>query len=325
MALEFEGKVALVTGAGGGLGRAHALALAERGVSVVINDLGTSVTGEGHAVSTADGVVEEITNRGGIAVSNADSVSDVTGCNRMVASALEVFGRLDIVVNNAGILDEAPLAQTTSDHVRRVIDTHLIGTMNVIRASWKELAESGAGRIVNTSSGAVFGSVAGTAYQAAKAGIVAVTKSMAIAGESVGIKVNAILPTAYTRMTASIPEESFREFMRETFGPERVAELVVVLAHESCPVSGECVLAGGGRIARLALAVTEGYISDIATAEDYRTHLDEALDSQAMFVPKDRADEFASYLGKLGYAHAEVLRGGALSSGNQPDAHKGNL
>jgi NAD(P)-dependent dehydrogenase (short-subunit alcohol dehydrogenase family) len=322
--LEFEGKVALVTGAGGGLGRAHALALAERGAAVVVNDLGTDLAGDSDTKSPADDVVDEITSRGGIAVPNTDSVSDVAGCERMVSTALESFGRLDIVVNNAGILDEVPLAQSTPDHVRRVIDTHLIGAMNVIRAAWDVLAASGAGRIVNTSSGAIFGSAAGTAYQAAKAGIIAVTKSAAISGESVGTKVNAILPTAYTRMTANIPEESFREFMRETFRAERVAELVVVLAHESCPVSGECVMAGGGRIARMGFAVAGGYISDVATAEDYRSHLEEVLDSRELFVPKDRADEFASYLGKLGYAHAGVLRGGALSSGNQPDAQEGN-
>jgi NAD(P)-dependent dehydrogenase (short-subunit alcohol dehydrogenase family) len=324
MALEFEGKVALVTGAGGGLGRAHALALAARGAAVVVNDLGTGVTGDSETASTADRVVEEISSHGGLAVSNRDSVTDVTGCERMIESALKTYGRLDIVVNNAGILDETPLAESSPDHVRRVIDTHLIGTMNVLRAAWTALEASGAGRVVNTSSGAVFGSVAGTAYQAAKAGIVAVTKSAAIAGESVGIKVNAVLPTAFTRMTENIPDESFREFMRETFRPERVAELVAVLSHESCPVSGECVLAGGGRIARMSLAVSGGYISEVATAEDYSSHLEEALDPQGMFVPRDRADEFASYLGRLGYAHADVLRGGALSSGNQQDGRRGS-
>jgi NAD(P)-dependent dehydrogenase (short-subunit alcohol dehydrogenase family) len=319
MALAFEGKVALVTGAGGGLGRAHALAFASRGAAVVVNDLGTGVSGNSESRSSAERVVEEISNRGGLAVSNSDSVTDVDGCERMVESALEAYGRLDVVVNNAGILDETPLAESTPDHVRRVIDTHLIGTINVMRAAWSPLSESGAGRIVNTSSGAVFGSAAGTAYQAAKAGIVAVTKSGAIAGDGVGIKVNAVLPTAFTRMTENVPDASFREFMRETFRPERVAELVVVLAHQSCPVSGECVLAGGGRIARLSLAVSGGYVSEAATAEDYSAHLEEALDHREMFVPRDRVDEFASYLGRLGYAHADLLRGAALSRGNQAD------
>ncbi len=316
MSLEFAGKVALVTGAGGGLGRAHALALARRGAAVVVNDLGTDLAGSGSGGRSAEAVAAEIEADGGTSVANADSVSDPAGADRMVATALSAFGRLDIVVNNAGVLDEIPLAQSTAVHAQRVIDTHLLGTMNVLRAAWPHLVASHEGRVVNTSSGAVFGSVAGTAYQAAKAGILAVTKSSAMAGHPLGIKVNAILPTAFTRMTANIPDEIFREFMRDTFRPDRVAEFVLVLAHESCPVSGECILTGGGRIARMSLAVTRGYVSDIATAEDYQVHLEEALDLQDMFVPKDRVDEFAAYLGKLGYAHADALRGEELSSGN---------
>lgn len=316
MELKLRNKVALVTGAGQGLGRSHALALAKRGAKVVVNDLGTDLSGDSSGDKSAQHVVAEIVDRGGSAIANSDSVTEPDGGNRMVAAALEAFGRLDIVVNNAGILDEVPLVESTRDHVRRVIDVHLIGTMNVIRASWAQLVASGSGRVINTSSGAVFGSIAGTAYQAAKAGIFAVTKSAAMAGELDGVKVNAILPTAFTRMTENIPDETFRNFMRSTFQPERVSELVVVLAHDRCPISGECVLTGGGRIARVSLAVSSGYISESATAEDFAAHLEEAVRSDdALFVPRDRVDEFASYIGNLGFANAQDLHGTTLSRG----------
>jgi hypothetical protein len=218
-------------------------------------------------------------------------------------------------VNNAGITDETPLADSDPAAVGLVLDTHLLGTINMVRSAWSSLADSGGGRIVNTSSGAVFGSVAGTAYQAAKAGVIAVTRSAALAGEGVGVKVNAILPTAYTRLLASIPDEPFRQFMEDRFPPERASELVVVLASDACPISGESLLVGGGRLARLTLAVTEGYISDNPSPEDYLAHLGQVLDESRLFVPKDRAGEFSSYLGRLGFAGADALDGSALSSG----------
>ena len=315
MSIRLDGRVAIVTGAGRGLGRSHALALAARGAAVVVNDLGTSPGGAARLDSPADGVVAEIEAAGGTAVADDHSVAEPDGAATIVDAALERFGRVDILVNNAGITDETPLADSDPAAVGLVLDTHLLGTINMVRSAWSPLADSGGGRIVNTSSGAVFGSVAGTAYQAAKAGVIAVTRSAALAGEGVGVKVNAILPTAYTRLLASIPDDSFRQFMEDRFPPERASELVVVLASDACPISGESLLVGGGRLARLALAVTEGYISDNPSPEDYLAHLDQVLDESRMFVPKDRAGEFTSYLGRLGFAGADDLDSGALSSG----------
>jgi NAD(P)-dependent dehydrogenase (short-subunit alcohol dehydrogenase family) len=307
--LRLDDRVAIVTGAGGGVGRAHALALAERGARVVVNDLGIALDGSAGSPAVAQGVVEEIEHAGGAATADIHSVAEPDEARAIVQTALDAYGRVDIVVNNAGVLDDQLLATVDDDYVDRVLDVHLRGAITLCRAVWAPMAEQGHGRIVNTSSGAVFGSPGGTVYQTAKAGLIGLTRSLALAGAELGIRVNAIMPTAYTRMTATVPDEAFRAFMERTFGPERVAAFVVLLASDDVAVSGECFLVGGGRIARAFLGVTAGYISDDPSPESFADHLQDVLDTSEMIVPVDRASEFNSYLGDLGFGAGLDLKG----------------
>ena len=312
--LRLDGRVAIVTGAGGGVGRAHALALAERGAQVVVNDLGITLGGSEPSAAVAQAVVDEIAAAGGQATADAHSVAEPDSARAIVQTALDAYGRVDILVNNAGVLDDQLLADVDDAYVDRVLSTHLLGAVTLCRAVWAPMSAQGHGRIVNTSSGAVFGSAGGTVYQTAKAGLIGLTRSLALAGADLGIRANAIMPTAYTRMTATVPDETFRAFMERTFGPERVAAFALVLATDDVPVSGECFLVGGGRIARAFLGVTQGYISDDPTPEDFAAHLEDVLSTDGMFVPVDRASEFNSYLGDLGFGAGLDLK--ALSAKN---------
>jgi len=312
--LRLDGRVAIVTGAGGGVGRAHALALAERGAQVVVNDLGITLGGSEPSAAVAQAVVDEIAAAGGQATADAHSVAEPDSARAIVQTALDAYGRVDILVNNAGVLDDQLLADVDDAYVDRVLSTHLLGAVTLCRAVWAPMSAQGHGRIVNTSSGAVFGSAGGTVYQTAKAGLIGLTRSLALAGADLGIRANAIMPTAYTRMTATVPDETFRAFMERTFGPERVAAFALVLAADDVPVSGECFLVGGGRIARAFLGVTQGYISDDPTPEDFAAHLEDVLSTDGMFVPVDRASEFNSYLGDLGFGAGLDLK--ALSAKN---------
>ena len=299
--LRLDGRVAIVTGAGGGVGRAHAMALADRGAHVVVNDLGITLEGSEPSSEVAQRVVDEIRQAGGEATPDAHSVADPDEARAIVQTTLDAYGQVDILVNNAGVLDDQLLAAVDDAYVDRVLDTHLRGAVTLCRAVWGPMIDHGHGRIVNTSSGAVFGAPGGTVYQAAKAGLIGLTRSLALAGADHGIRVNSIMPTAYTRMTATVPDPTFRDFMERTFGPERVAAFALVLASDEVSVTGECFLVGGGRVARAFLGVTAGYISDDPTPEDFAAHLDAVLDTAGMSVPADRAAEFNSYLGDLGF------------------------
>ena len=302
--LRFDDRVAVITGAGNGLGRAHAHLLAARGAKVVVNDLGGDVLGEGASPGPADRVVEEIRAAGGEAVASAASVVTPEGGSSIVQTALDTYGRLDVLVNNAGVLDTQDLLTSSDDHIDRTLDTHLRGAFSVTRPALAHMLEQGYGRIVNTSSGAVLGSPVGLAYQSAKSGLIAFTRALALVGADRGIRVNAVLPTAYTRMTDSIPDPGFRSFMEQRFTPDRVAATVALLAHETFPHTGELFLSGAGRMARLFLGVTQGYINDDPTPEDFADHLDQIMETDGYFVPADRGSEFASYLPKLGFDFA---------------------
>jgi len=302
----FAGQVALVTGGGNGVGRAHALELAARGARVVVNDLGIALDGSGASIGAADRVVGEIRALGGEAIANGDSVTEAHGAQRMVRAALDQWGQLDIVVNNAGVLDTEPFETSTRDRDAHVVDTHLLGAMNVARAAWPVLIERGYGRMVNTSSGAIFGSPVGLAYQAAKGGVFALTRGLATAGVSHGVLVNAIMPTAYTRMTDQIPDEAFRAFMEARFTPERVARFAVVLAHASCTFSGEAFMVGGGRVARVLLGVSGGWVGSDPSPEDYRAELDAVMALGGASYPHDRLEEFGAYIGRLGFGSTEL-------------------
>src|SRR5690606_39031072 len=266
--LGYDGKVAIVTGAGGGLGRSHALELARRGARVVVNDLGGSVDGSGTAAGPAAQVVSEIEALGGEAVANTDSVATPEGGAAIVQSALDAFGRIDIVINNAGILRDKSFHNLTPELIDPVIDVHLKGAFNVTRAAWTHFREQNYGRVINTSSNSgLLGNFGQANYGAAKMGLVGLTKVLAIEGAKYGIKVNAIAPVAFTRMTADLMPG-----LEEKHKPELVTPVVIFLAHEDCPVTGEIYSAGGGVVARYFVGLTQGYVNTEQTAEDIRDH-----------------------------------------------------
>jgi NAD(P)-dependent dehydrogenase (short-subunit alcohol dehydrogenase family) len=285
--LGFDGKVAIITGAGGGLGRSHALELARRGALVVVNDLGGSVDGTGRGTTAAQAVVDEISAAGGEAVANYDSVATPEGGHAVVRTALDRFGRVDIIVNNAGILRDASFKNMGPDNVNPVLDVHLKGAFHVTQPAWEHMRAQNHGRIVNTSSGAgLFGNFGQSNYGAAKMGLVGLTRVLAVEGAKNDIKVNAIAPVAKTRMT-----EDLLGPIADKMLPESVTPLVVFLAHEDCPVTGEVYALGGGRVARVFLGVTTGISDPGLTAEVVRNRFDEIRAEEGYEVPGSMNDE----------------------------------
>jgi NAD(P)-dependent dehydrogenase (short-subunit alcohol dehydrogenase family) len=294
--LGFDGKVAIITGAGGGLGRSHALDLARRGALVVVNDLGGSVDGTGSGTTAAQAVVDEIAAAGGEAVANYDSVATPEGGRAIVQTALDTWGRIDIIVNNAGILRDASFKNMDAAKVDPVLDVHLRGAFNVTQPAWETMREQGYGRIVNTSSGAgIFGNFGQTNYGAAKMGLVGLTRVLAVEGAKSNIKANAIAPVAKTRMTEDILGPVADKLL-----PEMVTPVVAFLAHESCPVSGEVYSVGGGRVARVFVGVTRGVTDTALTAETVRDRFDEIREEEGYEVPSDLNEELMLALKSLG-------------------------
>jgi NAD(P)-dependent dehydrogenase (short-subunit alcohol dehydrogenase family) len=285
--LGFDGKVAVITGAGGGLGRSHALDLATRGALIVVNDLGGSTDGVGHSETAAQKVVDEVKAAGGEAVANYDSVATPEGGASIIKTAIDTFGRVDIIVNNAGILRDTSFKNMTPEQVNPVLDVHLRGAFYVTQPAWQLMRDQGYGRIINTSSAAgIFGNFGQTNYGAAKMGLVGLTRVLAVEGAKNNIKVNAIAPVAKTRMT----EELFGEAM-DKLSPELVTPIVTYLAHEDCPVTGEVYSVGGGRVARIFVGVTPGHFDADLTPEGVRDNFDKIRAEAGYEVPTNLNEE----------------------------------
>jgi NAD(P)-dependent dehydrogenase (short-subunit alcohol dehydrogenase family) len=262
--LRFDDRVAIITGAGHGLGRSHALLLAERGAKVVVNDLGGALDGTGASAGPAADVVELITKNGGQAIANADNVATPEGARTIVQAAVDAFGKIDIVVNNAGILRDRSFGKMAVEDFDSVLAVHVRGSYLVSQAAYPYMKEAGYGRVVNTSSPAgLFGNFGQANYSTAKMGLIGLTKTLGIEGARNGIKANAIAPIAWTRMTESLLPAEFEA----KFTPERVSALVAYLVHESCEPSGEVFSVGGGRVARVFVAEGPGWKSDELTPE----------------------------------------------------------
>lgn len=291
--LRFEGRVAVVTGAGRGLGRAHALALAERGAMVVVNDLGGALDGTGSSSEPADRVVAEITAAGGVAIASHDSVATPEGGAAAVRAALDTFGRVDIVVNNAGILRDRTLHNMSVEDWDAVMAVHLRGAFNVTRAAWPSMREQRYGRVVSTSSGAgIIGNFGQANYGAAKAGLVGLTRVMAAEGARYGITANVIAPAAASRMTEQILGERI-----DRFAPAYVAPVVVWLAHESCTATGEILSVGAGHVARMFIGETAGFTSPHLSAEEVRDRWDAVCATDGWTEPRTVEQEFSLMLG----------------------------
>jgi len=287
--LGYDGRVAIVTGAGGGLGREHALLLASRGAQIVVNDVGGSISGEGGDAGPAQRTAKEIEDLGGVAVADINTVATPEGGEAIVRTALETFGRVDIVINNAGILRDKTFHNMTPDMFDQVVRVHLNGAFNVTRAAWVPMRESGFGRIVSTSSSAgILGNFGQVNYGAAKMGLVGFTRVLAQEGAKYNIKANILAPVARTRMT-----EDLLGPLANRLDPALVSPVVAWLAHEDCPVTGEIYSAGGGRVARMFIGVTPGYYNPRLTVEDIRDHFEELRTEAGYTVPNSTNEELA--------------------------------
>ncbi|MGB0099002.1 MAG: SDR family NAD(P)-dependent oxidoreductase [Nocardioides sp.] len=287
--IDFAGRTVAVTGAGNGIGRAHALLLAERGAHVVVNDVGGSVAGGEGSGAVADAVVDEIVAAGGSAVACTASVADEDGGRQLVDVALETSGRLDAVIHNAGILRDRSFAKTEDGDVDPVLDVHLRGAFHVLRPAWPVMVEQGYGRVVlTTSASGLLGNFGQASYAAAKAGLVGLMNVLAIEGRRHGIQVNCLSPTAATRMTEGLLGD-----LDARFDPRHVAAVAAYLASERCELTHHILSAAGGRVARLFVGTAPGWYSgpEPASPDDIHAAIDAITSLEGWIVPDDGAGE----------------------------------
>ena len=304
--LRYDEQVAVISGAGGGLGKEHALLLASRGERLVVNDIGGSVTGDGSNSETANAVAEEIRQRGGQAVADSHSVTTPEGGQAIIDTALRTWGRVDIVINNAGIVCDAPFEDMTADRLDPLLDVHLKGAFHLTRPVWKVMREQRYGRVLNTCSAAgILGAERMSNYGSAKTGLIGFTRVLAAEGADRNIKVNAIAPIGYTRMLAhslvtagrqddasnqAVLDELVGQYLQK-LDPALVAPVAAFLTHRDCPVSGEIYTVGAGHVARFFIGRTRGYYSPALSVEEVRDHLGEIRDEDGYTVPGGPADE----------------------------------
>jgi NAD(P)-dependent dehydrogenase (short-subunit alcohol dehydrogenase family) len=278
--LRFDGRVAVVTGAGRGLGRSYALLLASQGAQVVVNDPGSDLTGDGTGAGPADDVVREIVAAGGQAVASTDSVSIPAGGRAIIDAALDNYGRIDILIHNAGIVRGASLKEMSYEDFDAVLDVHLRGAFHVVRPAFPTMCDAGYGRIVLTSSiGGLYGNHNVANYAAAKAGMIGLSNVVALEGAADGVTSNVIVPAAVTRMAEGIDTSAY-----PPMGPEFVAPVVAWLAHENCSVTGEVFIALAGRVARAVIAESRGVQRPAWNVEDVGRHLDAIRNIEAPLI-----------------------------------------
>jgi NAD(P)-dependent dehydrogenase (short-subunit alcohol dehydrogenase family) len=278
--LGFDGRVAVVTGAGRGLGRAYARLLGARGAKVVVNDPGGAMSGEGTDPGPADAVVREIEEAGGEAAACHASVATFEGGRAIIDAALDRFGRIDVLVHNAGNHRPAPLAEMTPEDLDAVLDVHLRGAFNVVRHAFPAMCAAGYGRVVLTSSiGGLYGNHRVANYAMAKAGVVGLSNVVALEGAEHGVKCNVIVPAAVTRMAAGIDTSAY-----PPMEPELAAPAVGWLAHESCSITGEMLVAIAGRVARAFVGETPGVHRPSWTIEEVGERIAEIRDARDPWI-----------------------------------------
>jgi NAD(P)-dependent dehydrogenase (short-subunit alcohol dehydrogenase family) len=279
--LRFDGRVAVITGAGRGLGRAYALLLASRGAKVVVNDNGSSIKGAGVDAGPAEEVAREIRSAGGEAVARTDSVSTPDGGGAIIKAALDHYGRIDILIHNAGNVRAASLKDMTQEDFDSVLDVHLRGAFHVVRPAFGHMCKAGYGRVVLTSSiGGLYGNHKVANYGVAKAGMIGLSNVVALEGAAEGVKCNIIVPGAVTRMAEGIDISAY-----PPMGPELVAPVVGWLAHESCSITGEMLISIAGRVAKACFAESPGVYRAAWSVEDVAANIDAIRNTDAPFIP----------------------------------------
>jgi NAD(P)-dependent dehydrogenase (short-subunit alcohol dehydrogenase family) len=282
--IRYDGRVAVITGAGGGLGRSYALYLAQRGARIVVNDLGGTTDGQGNDARAADAVVDEIQGLGSEAVANYDSVASAEGGEQIIQTAMDAFGGVDIVINNAGILRDASLAKMSAENFDALIDVHLKGAFYVTQPAFRIMKESGYGRVVYTASGAgLFGNFGQANYAAAKMGLVGLSSVTAIEGAKYNIKSNVVTPIARTRLTENVMGAT-----GDMFAPEFIAPMVAYLVSEGCEYSHEIFNVGAGRYSRIFIGSAPGWNAPEGTTpsvEEIRDELSTIFSTEDYKVP----------------------------------------
>lgn len=295
--LDFRGRVAVVTGAGRGIGRAYAKLLAALGARVVVNDLGGSLEGDGSDPGPASSVVAEIEDAGGEARADHHDVSTEEGAVALVDDAVRSFGRVDAVLNNAGIVRWAGMPEVDAGNLEAHLAVHVGGSFHVARAAWPHMTAQAYGRIVMTTSSGIFGLPDNTSYATAKAGVIGLTRSLAMAGTAHGVKANLIAPAAVTRMAGTPTPPPAQEGL-DAMSPDRVAPMAAYLAHESCPVNGEIYAAGAGRFARIFIAQAPGWVhgESLPTIEDVAEHWEAIHDDAGYTIPASLGEWSRTFL-----------------------------
>jgi len=312
--LRFDGQVAVITGAGGGLGEQYALLLASRGARIVVNDTGGSLTGDGSNIEAAQVVAAEIRRQGGEAVADSHSVTSPEGGKAIIDTAVQTWGRVDIVINNAGIVRDAPFEDMTADRLDPLVDVHLKGVFYVTRPAWKVMRQQRYGRVLNTCSAAgILGAVGMSNYGAAKTGLIGFTRVLAAEGADHNIKANAIAPIACTRMLAhsvdgagqpddpaarGVLDDLVGQYLQK-LDPALVAPVAAFLTHQDCAVSGEIYTVGAGHVARFFIGRTRGFYRPGLSIEDVRDHLEQIRDEAGYTVPGGPADEMSELFASI--------------------------
>jgi NAD(P)-dependent dehydrogenase (short-subunit alcohol dehydrogenase family) len=307
--IRFDGRAILVTGGGRGLGRAQALLLAARGASVVVADNGAALDGEDPSTAPAQAVAAEILAAGGAAVACAADIATEAGANAAVAASLEAFGRIDGLVHNASTSpDLTGAAAISSRDLDLIMRINPMAGLWLARAAWPHMARQRFGRIVYMTSGGIYGSLGNAPYAAAKSAYIGLTRCLAVEGAKDGILVNAAAPAARTRMTERFQASAYADWFFATMAPEKVAVGVGYLLSEECAVQGEILALGGGRIARIALAESEGVMGGGESIEAVRACMPEVMADARFFQPKDLAERSAKVAELFGF------RGGLAAS-----------
>jgi NAD(P)-dependent dehydrogenase (short-subunit alcohol dehydrogenase family) len=292
----FDGRVVVITGAGRGLGRSYAELLGAKGAKVVVNDIGAALAGEGSDAGPAQDVVDAIRAAGGDAVANTDSVATEAGGKAIIEAALDSYGRIDVLIHNAGNVRNGALDEISYEDFRSVIDVHLLGAFHVVRPAFPRMKQAGYGRVVLTGSiGGLYGTHQVVNYAVAKSGMIGLNNIIAIEGADFGVKSNIILPGAVTRMAEGLDISQY-----PPMGTDLVAPVVGWLAHDSCTVSGEMLVSMGGRVARAFIAETEGLYRPSWTIDDVADNIDAIRDPSRQWTlhPVEGAGGFVEHMSK---------------------------